>query len=163
MGFYNDKQIIILNLFSSYSGFHNYFNNDPQWFCSYPLFHWFLRSFSKTGWHDPCMNNGLNDLQWYDQSYNCRLFRVVRHTTMVLQVFIKWARVIGHVFTFKQQWVNSCPRKSCSGHWNSTLSFRCWEITNSHCNENPTYAFLFLGIPRPEPQFPHSCVCERFI
>jgi hypothetical protein len=31
-----------------------------------------------------------------------------------------------------------------------------------HSNENPTYVFLFWK-SRPQPQFPHSCVCERFI
>ncbi len=34
------------------------------------------------------------------------------------------------------------------------LKFSCF----AHWNENPTY-----GIARPQPQFPHSCVCERFI
>jgi hypothetical protein len=29
-----------------------------------------------------------------------------------------------------------------------------------HSNENPIYE---KGIARPQPQFPHSCVCERFI
>ncbi len=32
-----------------------------------------------------------------------------------------------------------------------------------HCNGNSTYIFLFLEIAGPQPQFPHSCVCERFI
>jgi hypothetical protein len=31
------------------------------------------------------------------------------------------------------------------------------------CKENPIYVFLFLGIARPQSQFSHSCVCERFI
>ncbi len=34
---------------------------------------------------------------------------------------------------------------------------------HTHCNENPTYVFLFLGIGRPQSQFPHACVYERFI
>jgi hypothetical protein len=32
-----------------------------------------------------------------------------------------------------------------------------------HCNENPIYDLLFLGIGRPHSQFPHSCVCEQLI
>ncbi len=32
-----------------------------------------------------------------------------------------------------------------------------------HCNENINYVFPFLKIVRPQSQFQHSCVCERFI
>jgi hypothetical protein len=32
-----------------------------------------------------------------------------------------------------------------------------------HCSENHIYVFPFLGIARPHSQFPHSCVCEKFI
>jgi hypothetical protein len=31
------------------------------------------------------------------------------------------------------------------------------------CNENPIYLFLFWELRRPQAQFPHSLVCERFI
>jgi hypothetical protein len=32
-----------------------------------------------------------------------------------------------------------------------------------HCNQNPICVFFFWGIAQPQSQFPHSCVCERFI
>jgi hypothetical protein len=32
-----------------------------------------------------------------------------------------------------------------------------------HCNEKPTYVFLFWKFARPQSQFSHSCVSERFI
>ncbi len=41
--------------------------------------------------------------------------------------------------------------------------FYNWKFMGLHCNENPIYVFLFLGIARPQSQFPHSCVCERFM
>ncbi len=36
-------------------------------------------------------------------------------------------------------------------------------LYNMHCNENSFYVFLFWEFARPQSQFPHSCVCERFI
>ncbi len=36
---------------------------------------------------------------------------------------------------------------------------RIWRL---HCNENPIYVFLFWDCVA-SVQFPHSCVCERFI
>ncbi len=64
------------------------FYHDKQWSYYYSQFVFYdcaviHEVFPK--WVAWSMNNGLNDLQW---SYNYRLFRVVRHTTMVLQVFI---------------------------------------------------------------------------
>jgi hypothetical protein len=32
-----------------------------------------------------------------------------------------------------------------------------------HCNENPIYVFLYWEFLGLSPQFPHSCVCERFM
>jgi hypothetical protein len=37
------------------------------------------------------------------------------------------------------------------------------QVRAMHCKENPIYIFLFGGIAQPQSQFPHSCVCERFI
>jgi hypothetical protein len=53
-------------------------------------------------------------------------------------------------------------RKEEEKNTNSTRSHR--PPSGPHCNENPIYVFLFfLGIARPRSQFPHLCVCERFI
>jgi hypothetical protein len=39
---------------------------------------------------------------------------------------------------------------------------RCMLAWRRACNGNSVY-IPFLGIARPQPKFPHSCVCERFI
>ncbi len=37
-------------------------------------------------------------------------------------------------------------------------------LQQPHCKENTIFIYIpFLGIARPQPQFQHSCVCERFI
>jgi hypothetical protein len=39
-----------------------------------------------------------------------------------------------------------------------------WSLECSPCTATAIpFMFPFLGIARPQPQFPHSCVCERFI
>jgi hypothetical protein len=42
---------------------------------------------------------------------------------------------------------------------------RCSKIDGPtvHCNENSILCMPFLGIARPQSQFPNSCVFERFI
>jgi hypothetical protein len=44
----------------------------------------------------------------------------------------------------------------------NSMASRTWSIIKhcTHCSENP---ITFLGIAGPQSQFPHSCVCERFL
>ncbi len=39
----------------------------------------------------------------------------------------------------------------------------CWYNVCSALQRQFCFYISFLGIARPQPQFPHSCVCERFI
>jgi hypothetical protein len=47
---------------------------------------------------------------------------------------------------------------------NSRISFTGRRSVKTHTATAIPYMYIpFLGIARPQPQFPHSCVCERFI
>ncbi len=48
--------------------------------------------------------------------------------------------------------------------WEWEEWWKCLHMKNMHCNGNSVYICIpSLGIARPQPQFPHSCVFERFI
>jgi hypothetical protein len=91
--------------------------------------------------------------QYYDKAKTTLHFSLINppwSQTSILSWII--LEVIDHVTNTNIFWCHTDILDICKGN------------EHLHCKEIPfMYCISFLGIARPQSQFPHSCVCEWFI
>ncbi len=85
-----------------------------------------------------------------------------RHTNQsILPALIN--KIATH-FLFQMHLAHSNHRQCSSANFENTLGATSNHRTNIYALQRKSHLCIpFLGIARPQPQFPHSCVCERFI